>query len=1342
MRIFRARLALPAAIGASLFLTAAIVGQALATTIIDLTAAGSTGTANGAIYKQGQPVPVSGTGVLNPFLRVSTNQDIEQGFSTDDNNNQMNNDDSWTKALRLSVVPTIQLTPGGTIYREFLLDINQTKPGALLSLDEVKLFLANTPNLTGYIDGGPLGGGTFDQGTFPMAFSQGDNVIKLNYSLEAGSGKPDMTLLVPDSAFAGPNYCAYAAPTCTTWMGFYTKFGSYNSSEWPNNDGFEEWATIIRPVVQVSKTANASSAKDCTWDITKDVDKTHVDIASGGTATFNYTVSVTHSCVDSAATVTGNITITNPLTLPDGTATPNATIASLPTDKFTPGDISATVSCPVSFPYTLGSGATLTCTYTLNLGSPTNGTNTATVTLTDTSLAPFTASVPVTFGAPTVTDGSVTVVDDKTDPNNPVTLGTATWTDPNPIEFKYSLDKQGVAGKCTDYTNTATFTTNTTNTTGSADKTVTVCVGKDLTVAKTATPTFTRTFTWGISKDVDQTKVTIAAGGTATFNYTVNVTHNAGTDSAWALDGTITVTNPNDWEDIVANVSDAVNNGGTCSVTGGTGVTVPKGGHVDLTYHCTYASAPNPLSGTNTATATWNKDTYFTPTGSASGTAAADFSGNPTTIVDGSVNVVDDKTDPNNPVTLGTVSYTDPSPTSFHYSLTKSGVAGKCTDYTNTATFTTNTTNTTGKASQTVTVCVGLDLTVEKTATPAFTRTYKWDIDKLVDKTEIDIANGGTATFNYTVRVTHDAGTDSGWTVTGTITVHNPNDFEAITTDVTDKVDNGGTCVVTGGTAVVVAAGGDVSLAYTCTYANAPNPLSGTNTATATWDKDAFFTPTGSASGTAPFTFLGAPTTIVDGSVTVVDDKTDPNNPVILGTVSYTDTSPFDFPYSLSKPGVGGKCTDYTNIATFTTNTTKTTGSADQTVRVCVGLDLTVEKTATPTFTRTFHWDITKDVDNSSVTINNGDSFTFNYTVNVTHDAGTDSGWAITGTITVHNPNDWEAITADLSDAVDNGGTCTVTNGTGVIVPASGSASRDYSCTWSSAPSSSSGINTGTATWDKDLYFTPTGSASGTKSFAFTTPTTLIDESVTVNDPVGGGNLGTVSYTDPSPTTFHYSRTITPADYTGCGTFTYDNTATITTNDTNTTDSASQKVSVTVINCGVFGKTPGFWRSNNGHAILDTNHDGNLDTPVTIGAGLHSYTVTTIQASDKILSNNDCVSGSPLIFYPCTGPTGLVAGLNVNSFEVLGAQTLALTYNINLVTGYTGQTINGLGCSAYLTSALTSAPISLSGSSTVNAVLTAANNLIGNSFRPSGTATQQQVGAMDSLLSCLNREGP
>jgi hypothetical protein len=99
----------------------------------------------------------------------------------------------------------------------------------------------------------------------------------------------------------------------------------------------------------------------------------------------------------------------------------------------------------------------------------------------------------------------------------------------------------------------------------SASKAVKVCVGKDLTVSRDATPTFTRTYKWKIEKSADKTF--LDPGGTAT--YTMTVTEIGFTDSAWQVKRAITVTNPNDWESIPFNLADSVDNGGTCSIEEG-----------------------------------------------------------------------------------------------------------------------------------------------------------------------------------------------------------------------------------------------------------------------------------------------------------------------------------------------------------------------------------------------------------------------------------------------------------------------------------------------------------------------------------------------------------------------------------------------------------------------------------------------------------------------------------------------------------------------------------------------------------------------------------------------------
>jgi hypothetical protein len=173
----------------------------------------------------------------------------------------------------------------------------------------------------------------------------------------------------------------------------------------------------------------------------------------------------------------------------------------------------------------------------------------------------------------------------------------------------------------------------------------------------------------------------------------------------------------------------------------------------------------------------------------------------------------------------------------------------------------------------------------------------------------------------------------------------------------------------------------------------------------------------------------------------------------------------------------------------------------------------------------------------------------------------------------------------------------------------------------------------------------------------------------------------------------------------------------------------------------------GYWGNQNGHAVLDKNGDGRMDSAVVIGSGTAGVTsgrsanVTTIALSDKIEGPKACDAGQPSI-WTCSGTRsgqGLSGDLQLGTLNTLAGQTLALTYNIRLTQGYSGQTVNALGCASYLAGSLSSAPVGLSGSSTVNQVLTAANKLIANSAA-GGSTRQAQAGPMNSLLGCLNRE--
>jgi hypothetical protein len=165
-----------------------------------------------------------------------------------------------------------------------------------------------------------------------------------------------------------------------------------------------------------------------------------------------------------------------------------------------------------------------------------------------------------------------------------------------------------------------------------------------------------------------------------------------------------------------------------------------------------------------------------------------------------------------------------------------------------------------------------------------------------------------------------------------------------------------------------------------------------------------------------------------------------------------------------------------------------------------------------------------------------------------------------------------------------------------------------------------------------------------------------------------------------------------------------------------------------------FGKTMGFWGNQNGIAKIIAG-GGYLANAVNIGRGAN---IDTQAEATKVLPNslNACGKGTPSIFTvgAATGTANctLATGVNINSLNTLAAQTLALGYNIKLVAGYDGQTIAGLGSTAFLTAGLT-------GTSTVQAAFNAAVALI-NGSAAGGTTTQAQIGAMNALLGSLNRE--
>src|SRR2546422_1004965 len=178
-------------------------------TSCDLFTQFSSCTINNAIYNQVDPQP-TGSGVIDSFVRIDTPggsvTPSEQGYNTsvrplpqsggNQVNQYTNTSPTFTHDLSLSSVPTN--TIGTTLYRQFLLDINEansTPTDAKLTLDRVLIFVTPTALTDPVLTLSALSG-TLSQtvGGITTTFSPvynldngGDNWVNLDFSLNHGS---------------------------------------------------------------------------------------------------------------------------------------------------------------------------------------------------------------------------------------------------------------------------------------------------------------------------------------------------------------------------------------------------------------------------------------------------------------------------------------------------------------------------------------------------------------------------------------------------------------------------------------------------------------------------------------------------------------------------------------------------------------------------------------------------------------------------------------------------------------------------------------------------------------------------------------------------------------------------------------------------------------------------------------------------------------------------------------------------------------------------------------------------------------------------------------------------
>jgi len=456
-----------------------------------------------------------------------------------------------------------------------------------------------------------------------------------------------------------------------------------------------------------------------------------------------------------------------------------------------------------------------------------------------------------------------------------------------------------------------------------------------LDVLKTAETTFTRTFGWEIDKNVTPEMWDLFTGDSGTSRYTVSVSKDDGTDSEWAVAGTITITNNTPEEATIQSVLDTISGFGAVSVDCGVSFpyTLPPGGSLECSY-----SSPLPDGATRTNTVT------VTTSGNVDGAeAVAEVTfGDPTTVVNDAVTVEDTFAGP-----LG--GFGDDGSAGYERTFTCDGDEGK---HDNKATIV----ETGLSDSESVTVrCYGL--TVTKTAATSFAHIWRWTIDKLASDADLVLAQGQLFQVNY--EVTLDAMDEFVNVVSGDIWIANPAPIDAELTGVSDVVSLGIVADVDC-PSLTVPAGGSLH----CTYrAELPDASDRTNTATATLQNYAYDSagnPT--ASGTTDFSGSANVTFDPNGLAEEVDECVDvtDTNLGFLGTVC-EDAVPQTFEYSLwfgahADADVPLVCGDneHTNTASFVTRDTGATGSDDWTVSALVTCEQVSEGcTLTPGYWKT-----------------------------------------------------------------------------------------------------------------------------------------------------------------------------------------------------------------------------------------------------------------------------------------------------------------------------------------------------------------------------------------------------
>jgi hypothetical protein len=218
---------------------------------------------------------------------------------------------------------------------------------------------------------------------------------------------------------------------------------------------------------------------------------------------------------------------------------------------------------------------------------------------------------------------------------------------------------------------------------------------------------------------------------------------------------------------------------------------------------------------------------------------------------------------------------------------------------------------------------------------------------------------------------------------------------------------------------------------------------------------------------------------------------------------------------------------------------------------------LAVSKTAVTSFTREHFWDIAKKVETDNgyeldgfpkiwLFIDGSGDEAATWTVDVTYEGYEDSGFNVSGVITIENTGDLDAVITAVDDVLAGE---TIDVACGVEFPYTLPVGETLTCDYDE-DGYVEGFNEVTVTTERDQYFADAEIVWGA-------PTNEINKTVTIID--NGFELGQVTAPDDAQFTYALAFAYGVQDYV-CGSYQIDNTATIV--ETGQSASATLKVNV------------------------------------------------------------------------------------------------------------------------------------------------------------------------------------